>query len=49
MAAAVQIPKSTKALVLRKSTQATQPVYHNAVLEERPIPALKPGQVLVRI
>ncbi|KAH9901425.1 NAD-P-binding protein [Cubamyces lactineus] len=49
MAAVVQIPKSTKALVLRKTAQATKPVYHDAVLEERPIPALKLGQVLVRI
>ncbi|KAI8982793.1 NAD-P-binding protein [Trametes punicea] len=49
MSAVVQIPKSTKALVLRKSALATKPVYHDAVLEERPIPELKPGQVLVRI
>ncbi|KAI0362574.1 NAD-P-binding protein [Trametes cingulata] len=49
MAAAIQIPKSTRALVLRKAAKATKPVYHDAVLEERPIPELKPGQILVRI
>ncbi|KAH9852754.1 NAD-P-binding protein [Lenzites betulinus] len=49
MATALQIPKSTKSLVLRKVAQATKPVYHDAVLEERPLPELKPGHVLVRI
>ncbi|KAI0780500.1 NAD-P-binding protein [Trametes elegans] len=49
MDAITQIPKSTKALVLRKAAQATKPVYHDAVVEERPIPDLKPGQILVRI
>ncbi|KAI0823601.1 NAD-P-binding protein [Trametes gibbosa] len=49
MAAALQIPKSTKALVLRKAAQAAKPLYHDAVLEDRPLPELKPGHVLVRI
>ncbi|CDO73672.1 hypothetical protein BN946_scf185014.g142 [Trametes cinnabarina] len=46
MSATAQIPKATRALVLRKSTRATKPVYHDAVLEQLPIPELKPGQVL---
>ncbi|KAI0636553.1 NAD-P-binding protein [Trametes polyzona] len=49
MTAATQLPKTAKALVLRKATQATKPVYHDAVLEERALPELEPGHVLVRI
>ncbi|KAI0672793.1 NAD(P)-binding protein [Trametes maxima] len=49
MAAALQIPKITKAIVLRKAASAVKPVYHDAILEERPIPELKAGQVLVRL
>ncbi|RDX56332.1 NAD(P)-binding protein [Lentinus brumalis] len=49
MAAAVQIPKTTRALVVRKAAQATKPVFHDAVVEERPIPQLKTGQILVRV
>ncbi|KAI9065457.1 NAD-P-binding protein [Trametes sanguinea] len=37
MSATVQIPKSTRALVLRKSARATKPVYHDAVLEDLPV------------
>lgn len=44
------IPKSTKALVLKNPALQRKPVYHDAVVEERPISiALKPGEVLVRI
>ncbi|EIW60533.1 NAD-P-binding protein [Trametes versicolor FP-101664 SS1] len=43
------IPKTAKALVLRKAAQASKPVYHDAVLEDLPLPELKPGHVLVRI
>ncbi len=49
MAAAVQIPKTTRALVVRKAAQATKAVFHDAVVEERPIPQLKAGQILVRV
>lgn len=49
MASAVQIPKTTRALVVRKAAQATKPVFHDAVVEERPIPQLKAGQILVRV
>lgn len=43
------LPASTKALTLQKSTLQRKPVYHDAVLKEQPIPALKAGQVLVKI
>ncbi|KAL7283719.1 hypothetical protein ACG7TL_003156 [Trametes sanguinea] len=49
MSASVQVPESARALVLRKSARATKPVYHDAVLEDLPLPELKPGQILVRI
>jgi NADPH:quinone reductase-like Zn-dependent oxidoreductase len=44
------LPTITKALVLRKvKKQPFKPVYHNAVVETQPIPALEEGQVLVKI
>ncbi|KAI0807843.1 NAD(P)-binding protein [Fomes fomentarius] len=50
MSALVQIPKTTRALVVRKAKEAGKHVLHDAVLEEeRPIPQLKSGQVLVRV
>ncbi|KAI0647475.1 NAD(P)-binding protein [Trametes meyenii] len=49
MAAVIQIPKITKAIVVRKATSSIKPVYHDAILEERSIPELKAGQVLVRL
>jgi len=45
----LKLPKSTKALVLRKSAIQRKPLYHDASLEERSIPALKPGEILVKI
>ncbi|KAI1788391.1 NAD(P)-binding protein [Ganoderma leucocontextum] len=45
MPAVAHIPKTTKALVLRKSNSAL----HDAVVEDRPLPQLKPGQIIVRI
>ncbi|EGN95835.1 hypothetical protein SERLA73DRAFT_155109 [Serpula lacrymans var. lacrymans S7.3] len=45
----LKIPQSTKTIVLKKSPEGRSPVYHDAVLEERPIPALKPEEVLVKI
>lgn len=50
MSALVQIPKTTRALVVRKAKETGKHVLHDAVLEEeRPIPQLKSGQVLVRV
>lgn len=44
------LPESTKALVLCKSsTSQTNHVYHNVAIESRPIPSLKPGEILVRM
>lgn len=43
------VPKSTKALVLRKSTTDKKPVYHDAVLVDKALPALEEGQILVHI
>ena len=44
MAALAHLPKTTKALVLRKGT-----TLHDAVVEDRPLPQLKSGQLLVRV
>lgn len=44
-----KIPKFTKALTLKPTTAKLKPVYHEAVLDERPLPALKDGEVLVKI
>lgn len=41
--------KSTKSLVLKKSSVLRKPAYDDAVLETRPIPPLKAGQILLRI
>ncbi|KAJ7138197.1 NAD-P-binding protein [Mycena epipterygia] len=43
------LPRTTKALILRKSPAARSPLYHDAVVQEQPIPALKPGEVLVKM
>ena len=43
------IPKETRTLVLKRSTTERKPVYHDAVVEKRPIPALQSGQVLVKM
>ncbi|KAF9819802.1 hypothetical protein IEO21_01893 [Rhodonia placenta] len=44
-----QLPKSTKVLILQKSSPECKPIYHDVILEERPIPALKEGQILVKV
>ena len=44
-----KIPKFTKALTIQPAATKIKPVYHEAVLDERPLPPLKKGQVLVRI
>ncbi len=50
MSALIQVPKTTRALVVRKAKETGKHVLHDAVLEEqRPIPQLKSGQVLVRV
>ncbi|KZV85528.1 NAD(P)-binding protein, partial [Exidia glandulosa HHB12029] len=43
------LPSTTKALVLRASSLTKDSIYHDARLESLPIPALKAGQVLVRV
>ncbi|KAI0320715.1 NAD-P-binding protein [Amylostereum chailletii] len=42
-------PATTRALVIRKAPQAAKPVYHDAKVEQKPVPALKEGEVLVQI
>jgi hypothetical protein len=44
-----KIPKFTKVLTIKLAAAKLKPVYHEAVLDERPLPSLKKGQVLVRI
>ncbi|KAJ7681634.1 NAD-P-binding protein [Mycena rosella] len=46
---ATTLPRTTKALVLRKSPPGREPLYHDAVVQEQPLPALKPGEVLVKM
>ena len=43
------VPQRCKAIVLRKSKDQSGPYKFDAVLEERDIPSLKDGQVLVKI
>ena len=43
------LPSSTRAIVLRKSSSDQKPVYHDAILETRPIEKLKQNQVLLKI
>ncbi|KAH9833073.1 uncharacterized protein C8Q71DRAFT_252086 [Rhodofomes roseus] len=44
-----QLPTSTKAITLRESPAGREPRYHDAALEQRAIPSLQKGQVLVKI
>ncbi|KAJ6462464.1 hypothetical protein C8R45DRAFT_1064429 [Mycena sanguinolenta] len=44
-----KLPHTTKALVLRKSPPGRTPLFHDAVVQEQAIPALKPGEVLVKM
>lgn len=44
-----QLPRSMRALVLKRGPPERKPVYHDALLEDKPIPVLKQGQVLVKI
>ncbi|KAI0957910.1 hypothetical protein AcW1_006149 [Taiwanofungus camphoratus] len=49
MPPSLQIPRTTKALVVQKASQQGSTLYHDAVLQDRPIPALTSGQVLVKM
>ncbi|KAF5378269.1 hypothetical protein D9615_008738 [Tricholomella constricta] len=49
MATTTKLPKLTKALTVKKSPLQRSPLYHDALVEEKAIPALKKGEVLVRI
>jgi NADPH:quinone reductase-like Zn-dependent oxidoreductase len=44
-----ELPTSTRALVLRKRDPVGGKVYHAVEIEERPLPTLQRGQVLVRV
>ena len=44
-----RFPRKCKAIVLRKAVDREGPYEFDAVLEERDIPSLKVGQVLVKI
>jgi D-arabinose 1-dehydrogenase-like Zn-dependent alcohol dehydrogenase len=46
---AERYPTSLRALVLQKTSEPRKPVYHNVRIVEKSVPALKPGEVLVRI
>ncbi|KAG6336998.1 hypothetical protein ID866_2099 [Astraeus odoratus] len=43
------LPENTRALVLKKSPVERTPLYHDAVVEVRGIPALKEGEILVKM
>ncbi|PPQ65645.1 hypothetical protein CVT24_011799 [Panaeolus cyanescens] len=44
-----KLPAHTKALVVQASSEPRKPVYHDAVLVERPLPKPQAGQVVVKI
>ncbi|KAL1707146.1 hypothetical protein EV121DRAFT_278204 [Schizophyllum commune] len=44
-----QIPRTTRSVIIQKQASAKKPVYHDAVIVEREIPALQRGEVLVRM
>ncbi|KAJ3533647.1 hypothetical protein NM688_g7252 [Phlebia brevispora] len=45
----LKLPRVSRAVLLKRSPPERKPVYHDIVIEERPIPALKQGEVLVKI
>ncbi|KAH9923590.1 NAD(P)-binding protein [Fomitopsis serialis] len=49
MASSELPPTSSKTLILRRATEGSVPAYHDAVLEDKAIPPLQEGQVLVKI
>ncbi len=44
-----RLPQETRTVVLKQSTPERSPLYHDAVLMTKPIPALKEGEVLVKM
>ncbi|KAF7341175.1 PKS-ER domain-containing protein [Mycena venus] len=44
-----KLPRTTNALVLRKSPPGRTPLFHDAVVQEQPVPQLKPGEILVKM
>lgn len=47
--AMLQLPTSTKVIAIRECPKDRKPRYHDAMLEQRTIPPLQNGQVLVKI
>jgi hypothetical protein len=43
------IPKTMKALVVVRDVRQTKQLYHDAKVEEKAIPALKKGEILVKV
>ena len=44
-----KVPRRSRAVVLRKAEDQSGPYKFDAVLEDRDIPSLKDGQVLVKV
>ncbi|KAH7906106.1 hypothetical protein BJ138DRAFT_1163409 [Hygrophoropsis aurantiaca] len=44
-----KVPKSTRALVVKKSPESRKPQYHDLILEEQPLPSLRHGEILVKM
>lgn len=44
-----RVPTHTKALTIQEARVAKKPLYHDAILVERPLAAPKPGEVVVKI
>jgi NADPH:quinone reductase-like Zn-dependent oxidoreductase len=45
----MKLPKTTRALIVRQSSNQRTPPYHDAKLEEKSLPPLTVGQVLVQM
>lgn len=43
------LPQTSKAVILQRSATQKKPAYDDAVLVERPVPQLKPGELLVKV
>ncbi|KAG6830497.1 hypothetical protein H0H87_007854 [Tephrocybe sp. NHM501043] len=43
------LPRFTKCLTVKESPPQRNPLYHDAIIQQHPIPALKKGEVLVQI
>jgi hypothetical protein len=44
-----RLPRTTNALVSKKSPPERTPLFHDAVVQAQPIPQLKYGEILVKI